>query len=116
MVDRNKITDALMRMFTPETAGQNFGSPQDDPEGWARAVEYQGRLRDATQEGMDMPPDPRAEGWRGSERRAAIDNPQMAANKPKPSPYPAPGQPWPAPRGAPGPLLPPLPWQPPDWT
>lgn len=38
----------------------------------------------------------------------------LAANKP--SPYPAPGQPWPMPRGKPGPILPPLPWQPPDWT
>jgi len=68
MADRSKITDALMRMFTPETAGQNFGSPQDDPEGWARAVGYQGRLRDATQEGLDMPPDPRAEAYRRMRR------------------------------------------------
>jgi hypothetical protein len=42
------------------------------------------------------------------------DSPQPIANKP--SPYPAPGQPWPTPRGAPGPILPPLPWQPPDWA
>lgn len=39
---------------------------------------------------------------------------QIAANKP--SPYPKPGTPWPTPRGAPGPILPPLPWQPPDWA
>ena len=32
-----------------------------------------------------------------------------------PREYPSPGQPWPTPRGAPGPMLPPEPWLPPDW-
>jgi len=62
---RDRITDTLMRTFTPETAGKNLGSPQDDLEGWGRAVEHQARLRDATMEGIDMPLDPRMQGWGG---------------------------------------------------
>jgi len=62
---RDRITDTLLRTFTPDTYGKNLGSPRDDPEGWARAVEHQARLRDATLEGIDMPPDPRMQGWGG---------------------------------------------------
>jgi hypothetical protein len=60
---RDQITDALLRTFTPQTYGQNFGSPQDDLDGWMRAVNYQRRLNDATREGLDMKPDPRMRGW-----------------------------------------------------
>ena len=65
---RNSITDTLMRVFTPSTYGQNFGSPQDDPEGWMRAVDYQARLRDAMRAGMDMLPDPRMRAYQGMAR------------------------------------------------
>ena len=42
------------------------------------------------------------------------DNLELAG---KPSPYPKPGTPWPTPKGQqPGPIMPPQPWQPPDWA
>jgi hypothetical protein len=72
MDGRDRITDTLMRIFTPDTYGKNFGSPQDDPEGWARMVAHQARLRDATMQGLDMPPDPRAQGWGGAPQPSVL--------------------------------------------
>lgn len=70
MADRSKITDALMRMFTPETAGQRniYGiNAAPDPRELQRAYEAErlkGQLDSQSfKQGEAMPPDPRMQGW-----------------------------------------------------
>jgi len=60
------------------------------------------------------PVDPRAGRPTNDEQSVMAGRPPIQG-PPAPSPYPPPGQPWPTPRGKPGPIMPPLPWLPPDW-